>query len=73
MTYASVAAGAFSLYINGVKDRKIQCPATGHWTGVGAYRTIWVTVTIPAGAMVKLQCDEGDTGINLDYIELPQY
>jgi hypothetical protein len=72
VTYASVTAGAFSLYINGLKDREIHFPATGQWTGKGAYHEVRVTVSIPEDSEVALQCDEGNTGINLDFIELPQ-
>ncbi|BDI33530.1 hypothetical protein CCAX7_55810 [Capsulimonas corticalis] len=72
VTYASIAAGAFSLYINGKKIQEIQFPATGQWTGPGAYRKVWTAVPVPEGAKVTLQCDEGDTGLNLDAIELPQ-
>lgn len=68
--YATVNTGSFSLYLNGAHSRDINFTSTGAWYGSGAYRTTSVPVSIPQGATVKLQCDSGDVGINIDYIVL---
>ncbi len=64
--YATVNTGAFSLYVNGVHSKNITIASNGVWTGSYINRT--ETVTIPAGATVKIQNDTGDVGINVDYI-----
>jgi len=55
-----------SLYINGVKSQTVPFTSTNSWSGTYALKT--VSVTIPAGATVKLQLDSGDAGANIDYI-----
>ncbi|WP_123041805.1 carbohydrate-binding domain-containing protein [Cohnella candidum] len=72
IAYASGDANTrkLSLYINGTKQRSVEFPAyeNGGWDG--HYNVITVPVTIPEGAEVKLQKDQGDSEVNIDYIEV---
>ncbi|WP_243866952.1 S-layer homology domain-containing protein [Paenibacillus sp. BK720] len=55
--YASAADGTLSLYVNGMKKGTVSFPATAE----GAYATVSADVEIPAGAVVSLKHDSGDT------------
>ncbi|HEY0257277.1 MAG TPA: hypothetical protein VGC39_07535, partial [Candidatus Methylacidiphilales bacterium] len=68
MKYATPVAGPFTLYVNGAKAQVMQLDATKGW--YGSYAWITLPITIPAGATLKLQRDEGDIGINVDCIIL---
>lgn len=66
--YAAAASGHESLYVNGVKVGLINFTSTGSW--YGTYNTVNVSASIPAGATITIKNDSGDTGFNLDYIQL---
>jgi serine/threonine protein kinase len=68
LKYASVESGTFSLYVNGTKVAKLEFTANHVWTGSYVFKTF--AVNIPAGATLKLQHDEGDASLNIDYIIL---
>jgi hypothetical protein len=57
-----------TLYINGTKSQSVSLPTTGTWSTT--YATKKVTVAVPQGASLKLQVDAGDSGANLDYIQV---
>jgi alpha-L-fucosidase 2 len=57
-----------SLYINGVHDQDVVLPNTMSWDTT--YQTKKVSLSIPQGATLKLQVDAGDSGANLDYIQI---
>jgi hypothetical protein len=66
--FASTNSGTYSMYVNGVKTNTINFAGNGVW--LGAYTSVTVPVNIPAGATLKLQCDTGDKGWNVDSIIL---
>ena len=66
--FASTNSGTYSMYVNGVKTNTINFTGNGVWAG--AYTSVTVPVNIPAGATLKLQCDTGDKGWNVDSIIL---
>jgi Glycosyl hydrolase family 26 len=69
LKYATINTGTLSLYINGIHTRDISFTPNGVWTGT--YATKVESISIPAGATVKLQNDSGDTyGVNIDYIQI---
>jgi hypothetical protein len=69
LKYATINVGTLSLYINGIHARDISFTPNGVWTGT--YATKVESISIPAGATVKLQNDSGDTyGVNIDYIQI---
>jgi len=64
--YASASVtGQLGLYINGIFVQNISFPSTADWL---TYIDVTVNVSIPAGASVKLQYNNGDSGIGLDYV-----
>lgn len=66
--YATINNGTFSLYVNGIHERDVVFNSTGEWTGAYEYKT--ESIVIPKGSTIRLQCDTGDVGINVDYIKL---
>lgn len=63
--------GLMSLYINGQLTAYIFFPGTGSWGGTPtSFKDKVVGVHIPPGATVKLQFDNGDSPVNLDYIRM---
>ncbi len=66
--YATINNGTCSLYINGRHVRDINISSTGAWTG--QYMDVSVDEDIPKGSAIRVQCDIGDVGINVDYIRL---
>ena len=68
LRFATPSAGTYSLYVNGTKSQTLSVASSGSWTG--AYVTAAYPVSIPASATIRLQHDSGDTGINLDFIQL---
>jgi hypothetical protein len=82
VTFASVKAGTsvdvtyctmnnpaqLSLYVNGTFNQKVVLANTMSWDTT--YQTKNVVVAIPQGATLKLQVDAGDSGANLDFIQV---
>jgi len=69
ITYCTMNNPAqLSLYVNGVHDQDVVFPSTNSWSG--HYEVKKVTTTIPQGASLKLQVDAGDSGANLDFIQV---
>jgi GH43 family beta-xylosidase len=66
--YACANTGQLSLYVNDTHVTDISFPVTGAWKGVYADQV--VGVEIPAGAAIRLQYDNGDAPITIDYIVL---
>ena len=60
--------GKLTLYINGARVQDVTFPATNSWWTT--YATVNVSAIVPQGATVKLQYDDGDSGVNIDYIEI---
>lgn len=59
--------GKMSLYLNNVHSKDITFPETGDWYG---FANCIVPIDIPMGTNIKLQFDNGDDAINIDYIDL---
>jgi len=57
-----------TLYVNGAKNQAIPFTSTNSWDTTYATKT--VSVTIPTNATLTLQNDPGDSGANLDYIQI---
>jgi hypothetical protein len=57
-----------TLYVNGTKNQSVQFPGTGSWSGT--YAKQHIALTIPAGATLKFEVDAGDSGANLDFIQV---
>jgi hypothetical protein len=69
ITYCTMNNPAqLSLYINGAHNQDVVFPSTNSWSG--HYEVRKVTVAIPQGATLKLQVDAGDSGANLDFIQV---
>jgi hypothetical protein len=66
--YASNTSGHESVYVNGTKVGTLTFTSTGGW--YSGWTTTSLTTSIPAGATVKIQCDPGDSGFNLDSLTL---
>ncbi|WP_447007279.1 discoidin domain-containing protein [Saccharothrix isguenensis] len=62
LRYAAPAAGTITLYVND-EPTKIAFESTYSWN---SFRTVTVNVDIPAGAFLRLQQKQGDSGVNLD-------
>jgi alpha-L-fucosidase 2 len=60
--------GKLTLSINGVRSQELTFPSTHSWTET--YETLTVKVSIPQGADIKLQYDDGGSGVNIDYIQV---
>lgn len=57
-----------TLYINGTKSQAVSFPSTNSWDTT--YGTKHIAVNVPAGATLKFQVDAGDSGANLDFIQI---
>jgi uncharacterized protein len=68
--YAAEKPAQLSLRINDMPAQKIAFPATGKWQGAGAYAEVTVSVTISAGAVVRLQYETGDAPANIDSVQV---
>ena len=68
--YASMNSGTISIYLNDIHVRDVAFTSTGGWFGEGNFRTINVDLPIYYGQILKIQFDEGDAALNLDYIEI---
>lgn len=82
VTFSNVKAGAsidvtyctmnnpaqLTLYINGAKSQSVSFPSTNSWDTT--YGTKHIAVAVPAGATLKFQVDAGDSGANLDFIQI---
>ncbi len=66
--YASNTSGHESVYVNGTKVGTLSFTSTGGW--YSGWSTASLATSIPAGATVKIQCDSGDSGFNLDSLTL---
>jgi hypothetical protein len=60
--------GKFGLYVNGTLSQTVSFPNTMSWSGT--YATVNVPITVPKGATLKLQYDAGDSGANIDFIQV---
>ena len=60
--------GKLDLYINGTLSQSVAFPDTMSWSGT--YATATLSVSIPAGATLKLQYDAGGVGANIDYVQV---
>lgn len=67
--YASNVSGKISVYVNNDKIKDLNFTSTGDWSGVGKYKNLIFDVNIPKDGTLKIQFDEGDGALNLDYIE----
>ena len=56
-----------SLYINGEYKQKLEFEYTGSWNS--NFKEKEFKVDIPAGAVIKIQYDDGDVPANIDYIK----
>ncbi|MCJ8321529.1 MAG: Ig-like domain-containing protein [Colwellia sp.] len=65
--YSSELAGTISIYINDQKHSLIFAP-TGGW--VSNYSYVVLKTAIDENSSMTLQFDEGDTAMNVDYIQL---
>ncbi len=68
LSYASMFSGEISYSINSGQTRKLSFNSTGDWVGV--YQPITVDLEIPASSTLKIFFEEGDTALNIDYIQL---
>lgn len=69
ITYCTMNNPAqLSLYINGQHNQDVVFPNTMSWGGTFAVKK--VTAAVPQGATLKLQVDAGDSGANLDFIQI---
>ena len=66
--YSAAVAGHESVYVNGTKVGTISFTSTGGW--FGPWGTARAAFSVPAGATLKIQNATGDTGFNLDSIQL---
>jgi hypothetical protein len=60
--------GKLTLSINGARVQDVTFPTTNSWWTT--YATQTVNVPVPQGATVTLQYDDGDSGVNIDDIEI---
>jgi uncharacterized repeat protein (TIGR02543 family) len=67
--YASPNSGTISIYQNGVHVRDAAFAATGGWYGTGHFSSLWFPMEINSGDSLKIQYDNGDAVLNLDYLE----
>jgi hypothetical protein len=69
ITYCTMNNPAqLSLYINGQHNQDVVFPNTMSWGGTFGVKK--VTANVPQGATLKLQVDAGDSGANLDFIQI---
>lgn len=64
MHYSASSAGTIGLYINAMRRRTLPFNATAS----GTYADLLVHAGLPPGATVKIQFDQGDAPLNLDYV-----
>ena len=60
--------GKLTLYINDKRIQDVTFPPTDSWWTT--YDTVDIPANVPQGATLKLQYDAGDSGVNVDYIEM---
>lgn len=65
--FACWQAGKIGMYINDEPRIDIDIPDTGDW-GFKTYVDFTTNIDIPANSSIRVQFDEGDTRMNLDYI-----
>lgn len=65
--YASALSGQISLRVNGQDRGNISFNATGDWSN--NFTSLEVSQPIPAGASVDIFFENGDTAMNVDYLE----
>ncbi len=63
--FASQNSGTISVYVDG-NDYNINFTGNGTW--VGNYKNVEAQIDIPQGATVKVQFDNGDAALNVDYL-----
>ncbi|GGA68062.1 hypothetical protein GCM10011369_07210 [Neiella marina] len=66
LSYASEQSGTISVYVDGVDN---NVPFTGNGSWVGSYATASADLTIAAGATVEVRFDNGDSALNIDYVQ----
>ncbi len=65
--YASELSGAISVRVNGNNVGNVSFTTTGAW--IGSYATVTANFSIPANASVDVFFENGDTAMNVDFIE----
>ena len=65
--YASEQNGNISIRINGVNQGNVAFTNTGRW--VDLYSTVTADIAVPANAEVDVFYENGDSAMNVDYIE----
>ena len=66
IVYASQLSGAISMRVNSSDVGNVSFSSTGNWTG--SYNSVDVSVNIPLNATVEIFFDNGDSAMNVDYI-----
>ena len=66
--YATPVTATMTLHVNDT-TRQITFPATGLWSGEGAYEELTVPVAIPTNAVIQLQRAPGDGAVNFDCLK----
>lgn len=67
--YASENSGTISIYKNEVPVMDAAFTSTGGWYGEGCFDSLWIPLELSSGDSLKIQYDDGDAVLNLDYIE----
>lgn len=68
--YATTQTGTISIYKNNVHYQDLSFDSTGDWYGYDKYRIASMDIDINKGDSLKIQYDNGDAAINIDYIEV---
>ncbi|MEA4969820.1 MAG: X2-like carbohydrate binding domain-containing protein [Candidatus Pelethousia sp.] len=66
--YASQNNGTISVYKNGAHMQDVPFTPTGGWYGVGRFASLWIPLEVAGGDSLKIQYDDGDAVLNLDYL-----
>ena len=67
ITYASELSGNISIRVNSADAGNVSFQSTGAW--VGNYTTVELPVSIPQNATFEVFFDNGDTAMNVDFVE----
>lgn len=67
LVFNSMQSGKIGLYVNNVRVKDLNFTGNGVW--FGAYATQDYSVNIPSNATVKIQFDNGDSAMNIDFVE----
>jgi alpha-L-fucosidase len=67
--YATLTeSGTISLYVNNAFVEKLNFHSSGASTRY--YTNAVIDIPVPAGSSLRMQCDKGDGGLNIDYIKV---